>query len=523
LRDFITNNKRLVSQILCLIVFAITFAVRLDSVNKKEGLYCDEVISILAANYTDYGWKKFYDENVTYTGKQIKELTLWNKPSIADAFQDVKKLYVNNKDRPHTNLYYSCLRLWFAGVVTTDLRKIINRGCGLNLLFFAFSFFFMYKLLRRLFNDDWLIPFSLLVAFLNGGSISNAMFLRPYSLQETLLIAFTYSFVRRWEDLEKRKLLLSNLKAYCKFVPVAGLTLLSGYFAAIYVLILMGTLIYLSWKTRQKDNVKFVCVSLFSSFLFARALYNKFFCGFTCGRAGEAYKQFGDVIINNLITSSDAFFQILRDHCIAAPLLWLIFMIAIFFPHRKNETDKKVLTIFAACFTWSFGVMFLAPFKVLRYIMSCFPLMSLIVPYAIFNINVAFRGLATATISVCLIAAHLSGFTKVEHLFTGQSKQFEFFTKKPDVPVLVLAKRFWDCSYVLHHFSDAQTYEFPASKESFESKLNKYDSAIVLFSDEYSPQIIQSLIPKNFNAVSINKLDAFSGYELRKNAAIRSE
>jgi hypothetical protein len=508
----------LISLALCVIVFAITFQTRVDFITQKEGFHVDEVFSIIISDYSDYGYREgyCYDENVVYTGKQIKELSLWNNASIEDAFSDVKKLYFDNRDRPHTNLYYSCFRLWFAGIATTDLRKIIDRGCKLNLLFFIFSFFFMYKLLRRLFKKDKiLIPFSLLLAFANTGSISNTLFLRPYQLQETLLILFTYSFVRCYESLENRTSLY-NFKNFLKLVPIVGLTLLSGYFVAIYVLMLMGILAILCRKTDQKENLKFVGVSFLSSVLFARALFCGFFYGFTCGRAGEAYKQFGyKAIVDNTVVSFNAFYEILRDYLFSLPVLCLAFLIAIILSIIFRRSDKKALLISSACFIWSGGIIFLAPFKVLRYVMACFPLMTLVFPFVISRLNGIFRDCAIiATLACSMVFWNRSA--KIENLYIDQDKSFEFFTKKTDVPVLILNKTPWKYSCILHQFSDVQRYEFPRSKESLETKLKKYDFAIVLFSDDYTPEEMQNILPKNFDITSRNNCEGLSGYELKR-------
>jgi hypothetical protein len=182
------------TRLLLLLVFLITIGIRLYWISQKEGLNVDEGLSITLASYNKYMlWSDNYESGRTYTGQELKSISLWENASLRNAVGDVYRLHLNNNgDAPHTSLYYSCLRLWFAGRITSDYREIIRLGTGLNLLFFAISFIAMYWLFKLLFDRDPIILAGLLFCFLNTGSISNTLVLRPYALQETALIAATY-------------------------------------------------------------------------------------------------------------------------------------------------------------------------------------------------------------------------------------------------------------------------------------------------------------------------------------------
>jgi hypothetical protein len=194
LRNFLQNQIFLV-----ILIFIFAFGIRLYYVFQKEGLIYDEVGSIVIATWNNYCWRVNYDENKIYTGKEIKEITFFTSSSIKQALADVHnlRLYNHNRDRPHTNLHYSCLRLWFAGTQTSDVQRIIIQGCLLNLLFFSLSFLFLYKLAKLLFTNKWIILLALVVAFLNTGAISTTMYIRMYQLQETLFIILTWLFSLR--------------------------------------------------------------------------------------------------------------------------------------------------------------------------------------------------------------------------------------------------------------------------------------------------------------------------------------
>src|SRR5688572_9675677 len=227
-------NRLTTTLIPLLLVFLVTFGIRLYWINQKQGMNVDEGLSIAVSSFNKYMlWSDNYEDGKTYSGKELKTISLWDNPSFRNALGDVYRLHHDNPDTPHSNLYYSCLRLWFAGRIVDDYRKIISGGTGLNLLFFTISFIVMFYLLKLLFENTSVVLAGLLLCFLNTGSISNTLLLRPYQLQETALIVATYVCVlyrkkivegdvfNRWQDLA----LVASVGAF---------TLLSGYFSLGY-------------------------------------------------------------------------------------------------------------------------------------------------------------------------------------------------------------------------------------------------------------------------------------------------
>src|SRR5262245_35152413 len=122
------------TRLLLLFVFFITIGIRLYWINHKEGLNVDEGLSIALSSFNKYMlWNDNYDSGRPYTGKELKAISLWNDASLRDAIRDVYFLHINNNgDTQHASLYYSCLRLLFAGRSTGDYREIIRRGTALN-------------------------------------------------------------------------------------------------------------------------------------------------------------------------------------------------------------------------------------------------------------------------------------------------------------------------------------------------------------------------------------------------------
>ncbi|MDR1551570.1 MAG: hypothetical protein LBS14_02750 [Holosporaceae bacterium] len=505
-----------VSRLLCILVFAVLLSVRLENMRQKAGLHVDEILSIQNADCNGDISNQLIEQSEKYgkeyIGKEVKEHYLWNESSVEAAFSDVKKLYIDNRDRPHTNLYYSCLRLWFAGITTTDIRIIIDHGCRLNLLFFTFSFIFLYMLLRRLLDGDFLIPFSLFIAFANTGSISNTMFLRPYQLQETLLILFTFLFVKCNECIADGRQL--DQKMLYGLVTATGLTLLSGYYATIYVLMLFGGLFVRADYAKQHGNCVWISGALVLSILLARSLFQGFFYGFSCGRAGESYRNISSLCKIN--ESMGVFNNSLRSYLFDETLIWLAFIwVAVLLLTRRQFIHIPV--IFLCCFCWSFLCSIAMPIPSVRYIMPCFPLLIQIFPFLISRRSGSLYYIVAGA-TAFLTVGYWCSPPSVKYLFTKQAQQIQLLCEKKSLPVVVLADENWKFCYILHLFNDEQRYVFVSSTKTLESRLKTYDSVLVLyFTVAYDENQLLQILRKDFMVTKLQSFgDFFSLCELKR-------
>lgn len=460
------DNSRVMRAIICFLIFLAAFFTRIYYIEQKSGFHIDEVMTVMISNYSPFWHDEDSLNKKTITGKEVKDSMLRGSGSIKDAFLDVKKLYINNRDRPHTNLYYSCFRLWFAGISTTDRDEIIKLGCYLNIFFFIFSFLFFYKIARIFFQKDYLVYLSLIVAFFNTGTISNTLFLRPYELQQTLIIIFTYIFIKYFY----------GKKQPIKLIFAATFDFLSGYYVSIYVL-----MAFLVLAVKYKDDRKI----LFMYFLFALALggvlYHQFFVGFTCGRAGESFKKLSpQFFFDNLMVSLPVFAKIIKNF-IFYPESIILLVISTFFSIKNLKKLELPVIIFSICVLWSAGNIFLAPFKDLRYIVASFPLMSLIIPYVVSkNYKEFFKYLFTTIFSGIFV---LGAFKKnVENLYSYQKDLPKIMNSK--LPSIVFFKdknTFFAIYSLIPFFLDQKIYTFSNSNEDVESFLKKYDNVFIIY------------------------------------------
>jgi hypothetical protein len=143
-------------------------------------------------------------------------------------------------------------------------------------------------------------------------------------------------------------------------------------------------------------------------------------------------------------------------------------------------------------------------------------MMMLIFPLLISHLNGIYKDCIIVSILFCGSGFWYNG-ASVANLYTGQDKEYEFFTKRIDVPVLVLSKCVWKCSWILPHLADEQHYEFPLTKGSLQAKLAKYDYAVLVFSEDYSDGEVLNFVPKDFRLTKLNKVgNCFTVYECER-------
>lgn len=469
------KNKWLI--ISCIIVFIITLLLRLHFISQKQGIHGDEVFSINISNRNTYGWMLYYPENRFYTGKELKNLSLFNDTSLKDTLSDIKQMHVKVNDPPHTNLYYSALRLWCNGFESTNLHKILWRGLSLNLVFFSFSFLILFKILRKLFKNSSLIPFGLLCAFANTGSISETIFMRPYQLQETIFLLLTYCVINFWFDIEQKKLI--SIKNFIIASFSLAFALLSGYFAPMYIGLLGIVLIVKSIKENQYKNIIFLFFSLITSVALAYTFYNGYFIGFTSTRAQHVfYRISGTEHMGNFKETLKAI-----TNCFIYFIYYIPCIIIAGFIQIKRFTNKTkphfhLITgyLVACAFLWSIIILAISPYRVVRYITPVFPILALVYPMLLSGFKETLQKNFIAIFSMFILifalfpqpiesydteypkVAKLFPYSaRIENLFISQ-KLIYTFPQDPNVPVFITARNSIDILSLVPIMNDNQLY-----------------------------------------------------------------
>jgi len=469
--------KKLHSAVILIAVYALALGIRVYWFSQKEGFHVDEGLTVGIACCNEYFNIGNYDNDRQYTGKELKTISLTGSSGLKGALADIRGLWEDNRDPPHTNLYYTFLRLALVGNKTGDIEPIIVRGAVLNLLFFTVSFIFFFLLMRLLFAGKELLQYAAtFCAFLSTATISNTLFFRPYQIQETLFIIFCYYFALslRWKKyiIREKKFFVGVIKPLLFMSLITGLTLMTGYYAVIFIGLFGLYAVYLQCKNKTFAEIPFYFVVLGMGFLVAQILYPKYLSGFFSYRGTETVRTLSNNVTDNIKSSVAVAGTFLHKHFFTYPViaLCLLCLAYLLFPLirgqkiiTQNGVKKTAVYIFGASLLYLFIVLILAPYKVLRYAMPVFPFF-VILPVMLIG-PVWARSKRTAFVATLLLcgcfAFNAVRESKIENLFRGKRNQYVFAGDK-DTPVYVINAGWssWKYANLIPYVQDGQSYYF---------------------------------------------------------------
>jgi len=461
-------------------IYLLALGIRIYWLSQKDGFHVDEGLTIAYTFYNDFIVKENYEYGKKYTGKELKEVSLVNDTGLTGTLDDVRNLWKDNRDSPHTNLYYTLLRLSFIGAKSGDISSIFFRGGILNLLLFTISFIFFFMLMRLLFPEVELLQYTaILCAFLSTATISNTLFFRPYQIQETLFIIFCYYFVLSlgWKKdfIHEKKFFTDVIKPLLIMSLITAVTLLTGYYAVIFIGLFGLYAIYFQCKNKTFSQIPFYFAVLVLGILFAEALYPKYLSGFLSYRGTETIRTLSDNVWKNIGSSIMGAGILLEKHFFSIPVIFVCLlccsiMAFLLIREQKSKTlhtlttvQKTAYFIFAASVIYLFVVLIIAPYKILRYGMPVFPFF-VIFPLMLIDTI----GKKTQKIAVCAMLLLCGSFifyatreSKIENIYRNKSAQY-VFTENKETPVYVINADWssWKYGNLIPYVNDEQTYYF---------------------------------------------------------------
>jgi hypothetical protein len=448
-----------------LIIYLLTLGIRIYWLTQKNGFHVDEGLSVVLSCYNDYMWKINYKFNKKYTGKEVKEISLCDNDSIKNVLGDIYRLWKDNRDSPHTNLYYSLFRLSLAGLKTGDIELIILRGGILNLVSFTISFIFFFLLMKLFFDNSALLQFSAAAcAFLSTATISNTLFLRPYQIQETIFIVFCYYFFKTFSlkkiFIHEEKLYVS-VKLIFLLSLVTAFTLLTGYYAVIFVGLFGLYVIIINFKTKNYAEIGCYVVILCLSLLFAQVFYTRYFNGFISVRALQTKQTLFTDIYKNIASSITPAVILLQKHFFTYPVITacVLCLVLLVYSRRKLLIQTPAVYVFIVSVLYVIIVLFLAPYKTLRYIMPVFPFLITFPALMIYSIKSQRLSIIAALLLCAAFSKDVLNQNKINYLFTNKHDTY-YLNRDAAVPVFVINNSFWKYADMVPYFNDEQTYYF---------------------------------------------------------------
>jgi len=494
---FVKIKRKIMKKLHQILILAAIYVLALGSriywLSQKDGLHVDEGLTVAYACCNNFIVRDNYEYGKKYTGKELKEASLVNNTGLTGTLDDVRNLWKDNRDSPHTNLYYTFLRLSFIGAKSA-VSSIFIRGSILNLLLFTVSFIFFFMLMRLLFAGSELLQYTAtLCAFLSTAAISNTLFFRPYQIQETIFIIFCYYFVLslKWEKyiIHEKRFFVGVIKPMFIMSLITAVTLLTGYYAVIFIGLFGLYAIYYQCKNKTFSQIPCYFAGLGLGILFAQVLYPKYLSGFFSYRGKGTIRTISDNIWGNISSSLVSAGTLLQKHFFSSAVIFVCFwfcLIMVFMQIRRQKANNKTLFsltpvqktasfIFTASLIYLFVVFIIAPYKVLRYGMPVFPFF-IILPVLLINL---FKE-KTPKIAVCAMLLLCVSFAfnatrenKIENIFRNKPDQY-VFAKDKETPVYVIngAWSAWKYGNLIPYVNDEQAYYFIDWFKSFEGYFN---------------------------------------------------
>ena len=456
---------------------------RIGFAYQKSGFHIDESASVAIS--TGSWIQKF--ENGEYFGKELKEKVYFDDNSISDLLHDLKELWKNNygDGAAHPNLYYTLLRAWSFDIKSGDFGWIKSRGIGLNLIFFALGFFVAFALMTKIFSRHSLfVPLFLAFAFWNSASVTNSIFIRPYALQEMLLLVFALNcFVfYRLRFTSAKDAFKTHKWFFIWFIFATALLCLSHYFSLFFIAFVFIFLAILSRK-----NIVPLSIVVVGSFAITQILYLGYFSSLLGGyRAKESADKLllGD-FWQNLNATFFSGADIITTHfcnlygfaiiCVACGIAIYHILDSIKNAESTQSTQNFVFLygIFAVALLWFCLIFFVAPYKELRYVMPIFPFLYFGVLILLSFIK---KPLLQGILGVAFVGSLFVNYN-VNYLY----KEPFIFTQNPKIPVLVhLPNTSWEQGYFLFALNDTQKYIVESDATKLVEKIKDFDAFYVI-------------------------------------------
>lgn len=478
----VSLKKRVIKWSVCVLILIVALGIRIQKQSEKKFLFGDEHLSYILATINTLGWgEDVTDDSTKLVSDDLYKAYFKVDPSFGSVIKQVIQLRENTRDQPHPNLYYSLLRISLWGVDKDNPDDMVERGFFLNLVIFLFSFLLLYKLASRLFKNDILVLCALGVAFLNPAAVANTLFLRPYQMQEAIFLLFTYISVFYYCKVIDG-VSFNKWKFVLLYGFVTSLVLLTGYFSIPYVILLVLLFVFFIIKFSSKKDSLLLIVSTALSYVFALVIYPNYNGGFTSNRSTEALDKLGiDVFIENMGDSFGGLFSEVNKYfwdIFVVGLIAIILILAIV-TYKKQSTNNRQdyksaipLFLFACGLLWIIAVFYLAPYKLIRYILPVLAIVSLIIPYLLSFVKEKYQ-----IIFSCLFVVYFTFKTLMSHdIFLNKQPFDEIFIGEKSTPLVVAAAKGWNQDVIIPYYNvSRRSVEFTFDTINFKNKVNQYN------------------------------------------------
>gem|GEM_PF-3096852 len=451
---------------LFIVILALGIGIRWYWAEQKEGMYLDEVASFsLAESYMGSYPKGLFNEygpRFQMSGEDLKRICYIHNEHLEDVWHNLCTMHHKLNVHDHTNFYYSFLHAFFLGVNTVDVKYLMLRGIALNLIFFIASFFVFWRILKLYYADFPMLIACALTSFVFlPGTVSDALFIRPYELQmlTVLLLAWWLSRVSlamadgSWHY---------NLRNFLLTSMFIALVLWTGYFMVLLVAFLGAFLLLEAWKAGQLKAFFFYAAGAgLSALLICRLCYENYFIGFQ-GDGRIADKLLSDGAFERVWNSILSWKSMLL-HFTMSKYVLIVLLIAVLFGWRQA---KRIPFVIVPTFIYTFVVILFAPYLSNRYMVAATPLLLLLIPAVLSWVRRSRIRLALSIIIVSIYGTMSMRECNIEHIY-WKTPELQMLNEKSG-QIHIVQKKAWELMWFGSYLSDDVVYDI-AREVNFET------------------------------------------------------
>lgn len=355
--------------------------------NLKKGYFVDELWSYGLAN-------SYYDPHVYSNGK----LDNWVYGEYFKNYLEVLEgqqfkfdsVIYNQKNDVHPPLFYMVLHM-----VCSFFPNSFSKWYGIipNIFYFCICMFFLYRLGELLFDNSYRALIPVIAYGLCPGAISNVIYIRMYVLL-TVWVLYAFYIHSKWIKTD-----CMNVKSMINLMIISYFGFMSHYYYFVFAFFISAFYVIYMLKTKEvRKTIQYSLVMVGSLVLVLITYPTAYKELFLSNRGQEAIGNFFE--IDTFLTAFRNFYAILSDGVLAncSALLGVgvigIILIGKDMILKKKTKSKQFYIILMAMVTigaYFFVVVKIAPYQVDRYIFCIYPLISLLLSYALFRILIQFK------------------------------------------------------------------------------------------------------------------------------------
>lgn len=515
------SKKNSKYNIVFITLIAIQFLYMLYWGTQKSGYYVDEFFTYDNAHYISESTPnrvKMYDADyMTYDEwhliADLRDTLTVNRDNSLLNDSLMHNIRVITK-KPYMVLLNYVETIFFEG----DLSKW--SGISLNILFFALNQLLLYKLAKRMSQDDFMALLSVAMYGFSGMAVSMVVYVRFYTLVTLLMTCFTYIHIVMWQTKSIKKNIILELLS----LPLLYLSYKSSPIAVIQGAgVIMFYLLALLFQKRWRQAVFYGVPGIGGGLVYATLFTNyiKYFLnpekyaalGTTSSAASSLLTSLTTMNAENLPNRIFLLIQMIERYLFGTPIVLVLFIItfvagaALCLQKKVRIFEKEITCFWIVLGSCVFYMVVSICFNLghIRYNSSVFPELAVCFVFMCMFLSKSAgkERLAASVVSVCLFISLVFTCTipTVENLYQEDGPEVQKIQAYDGINSVVLDYNFDDrVMYECVAFADRNTEVMFVKHQNMDC--NSWgDNVLVWQSVSEDHDALEEILVQEFNSV----------------------